>query len=92
MRTPLGAFFVVIAMLLLDVYVFIVIKTLSLSAIPGTRMIIFSIYWIVSILAVIGFLVFVFTGPEFLPKKLRTYLFATVIGLFLAQSLAALFF
>jgi predicted MPP superfamily phosphohydrolase len=92
MRTPLGAFFVVITMLLLDVYVFIVIKTLSLSAIPGTRMIIFSIYWIVSILAVIGFLVFVFTGPEFLPKKLRTYLFATVIGLFLAQSLAALFF
>lgn len=92
MRTPLGAFFVVITMLLLDVYVFIVIKTLSLSAIPGTRMIIFSIYWIISILAVIGFLVFVFTSPEFLPKKLRTYLFATVIGLFLAQSVAALFF
>ncbi|MDP4282809.1 MAG: metallophosphoesterase [Bacteroidota bacterium] len=92
MRTPLGAFFVVLIMLLLDVYVFIVIKTLSLSALPGTRMIIFSIYWIVSILAVIGFLVFVFTGPEFLPKKLRTYLFATVIGLFLAQSVAVLFF
>ncbi|HEY8661005.1 MAG TPA: metallophosphoesterase [Hanamia sp.] len=92
MRTPLGAFFVVITMLLLDVYVFIVIKALSLSAITGTRMIIFSIYWIVSILAVIGFLVFVFTGPEFLPKKLRTYLFATVIGLFLAQSVAVLFF
>ena len=92
MRTPLGAFFVVITMLLLDVYVFIVIKSLSLSAMPGTRMIIFSIYWIVSILAIIGFLVFVFTGPEFLPKKLRTYLFATVIGFFLAQSVAVLFF
>jgi len=92
MRTPLGAFFVVITMLLLDVYVFIVIKTLSLTATPGTRMIIISGYWAISILAVIGFLVFVFTGPEFLPKKLRTYLFATVIGLFLAQSVAALFF
>src|SRR5665647_79395 len=92
MRTPLGAFFVVITMLLLDVYVFIVIKTLSLTAPPGTRMIIISGYWAISILAVIGFLVFVFTGPEFLPKKLRTYLFATVIGLFLAQSVAALFF
>jgi predicted MPP superfamily phosphohydrolase len=42
--------------------------------------------------AIIGFLLFVFTGPEFLPKKVRTYLFATVIGLFLAQLVAVVFF
>jgi len=33
-----------------------------------------------------------FTGPGFLPKKVRTYLFATVIGLFLAKFFAIVFF
>jgi uncharacterized protein len=92
MRTPLGALIIVIIMLLLDIYVFIAIKTVSQSATSRTRAIIFSVYWIISILAVIGFLIFVFTGPEFLPKKVRTYLFATVIGLFLAQFVAIVFF
>lgn len=92
MRTPLGALIIVIIMLLLDIYVFIAIKTVSQSATSRTRAIIFSVYWVISILAVIGFLIFVFTGPEFLSKKIRTYLFATVIGLFLAQFVAIVFF
>ncbi len=92
MRTPIGAFIFVIIMLLLDTYVFQAIKAVSLSASPKTRTIIFSIYWIVSIVAIIGFLIFIFTGPEFLPKKIRTYLFATVIGLFFGKFIAAVFF
>lgn len=92
MRTPLGAFIVVIIMLLLDIYVFFAIKTVSHSATSRTKTIIFFIYWIISILAVLGFLIFIFTGPEFLPKKFRTYLFATAIGLFLAQLVAIIFF
>lgn len=92
MRTPLGAFIFVIVMLLLDAYVFQVIKTVSQSVSPKTRTIIFSIYWAISIIAIIGFILFVFTGPDFLPKKVRTYLFATVIGLFLAKFLAVVFF
>lgn len=92
MRTPLGALIFIASMLLLDAYVFQVIKTVSHNAAPKTRIIIVSVYWAVSILAVLGFLVFVFTGPDFLPKKVRTYLFATVIGLFLAKFLAIVFF
>jgi uncharacterized protein len=92
MRTPLGALIVVVIMLLLDIYVFLAIRTVSQSATPRTRTIIFSFYWVISIVAIIGFLLFVFTGPEFLPKKVRTYLFATVIGLFLAQLVAVVFF
>src|SRR5664279_1870451 len=92
MRTPFGALIFVIIMLLLDTYVFQAIKTVSHSASPKTRTIIFSIYWAISIIAIIGFLLFVFTGPDFLPKKVRTYLFATVIGLFLAKFLAVVFF
>ena len=92
MRTPLGALIIVIIMLLLDMYVFIAIKTVTQPASVRTRAVIFSIYWIVSMLAIIGFVIFVFTGPEFLPKKIRTYLFATVIGLFLSQFVAVVFF
>ena len=92
MRTPLGALLFVIIMLSLDSYVFQAVKTVSSSALPKTRTIIFSLYWIISIIAVVGFLLFVFTGPEFLPKKVRTYLFATVLGLFFAKFLAIVFF
>ena len=92
MRTPLGAFIFVIIMVLLDTYVFQAIKTVSHSASPKTKTIIYSIYWLISAIAVIGFLIFVFTGPDFLPKKLRTYLFATIIGLFLAKFFAIVFF
>jgi predicted MPP superfamily phosphohydrolase len=92
MRTPLGALLFVIIMLSLDSYVFQAVKTVSSSGLPKTRTIIFSLYWIISIIAVVGFLLFVFTGPEFLPKKVRTYLFATVLGLFFAKFLAIVFF
>lgn len=92
MRTPLGAFIFIIVMLLLDAYVFQVIRTVSQSASPKTRIIIFSIYWTISIIAVIGFIFFIFTGPDFLSRKFRTYLFATIIGLFLAKFLAVVFF
>ena len=92
MRTPLGAFIIVMIMLLLDSYVFLAIKTVSHSASPKTRTIIFSIYWIISIVAILGFLIFIFTSPDFLPKKVRTYLFATVIGLFFAKFISVIFF
>jgi len=92
MRTPLGAFIFIIIMVLLDTYVFLAIKTVSHSASPKTKTIIYSVYWVVSIVAIVGFLLFVFTGPDFLPRKVRTYLFATVIGLFLAKFSAIVFF
>jgi len=79
-------------MILLDTYVFQALKVVSQSASPKTKTIIYSIYWIISILAIIAFLVFVLTGPEFLPKRVRTYLFATVIGLFMGKSISVTFF
>ena len=92
MRTPFGAFIIVAIMLLLDSYVFLAIKTISHSASPKARSVIFAIYWIISIVAVIGFLIFIFTSPDFMPKKFRTYLFATIIGLFFAKFISVVFF
>jgi len=92
MRSPFGAFIFVAVMLLLDTYVFQAVKTVSQSASPKTRSIIYIVFWSLSILIVAGFLLFAFSGPDFLPKKVRTYLFATIIGLFLAKFVAIIFF
>lgn len=92
MRTPTGVLIFVAIMILLDTYVFQAVRAVSHSASPKTKTIIYVIYWSISILALIGFLVFVFTGPELLPKKVRTYLFATIIGLFLAKLISIIFF
>lgn len=92
MRTPFGSFIVILIMVLLDVYVFMAIKSISNSASSKIRTIIFSTYWVVSVIAIVGLLIFIFTGPEFLPKKVRTYLFASIIALVFAQLIATVFF
>ena len=66
MRSPFGSVIFIAVMLLLDTYVFQAIKTVSQSASPKTRTIIYIIYWSVSVLAVAGFLIFVFSGQNFL--------------------------
>ncbi|MEO5889709.1 MAG: metallophosphoesterase [Ferruginibacter sp.] len=91
MRSPSGAFIFVAVMLLLDTYVFQAIKAVSQSASPKTKAVIYSIYWTVTGLAIIGFLVFAFTDQYFLPRKVRTYLFAIIIGLFMAKMTATIF-
>ena len=92
MRSPTFVIILFAIMILLDTYVFQAIKVVSHSALPKTKTIIYSIYWTISILALICFLIFVLTGPDFLPKKVRTYMFATVVGLFLGKLIAVIFF
>ncbi len=92
MRTPLGAFIVVAIMLLMDTYIFQAIKTVSQHVSPRVKIVIYSIYWTLSAVAVICFLLFLFTEQSFMGKRFRTYLFATFIGLFMAKMVAIVFF
>jgi predicted MPP superfamily phosphohydrolase len=92
MRGPVGSLIFIAITLLLDTYVFQAIRTVSNSSNPKTKLAIYIIYWSLSAICVIGFLLFVYTGPDFLAKKIRTYLFATIIGLFLAKLIAIIFF
>jgi predicted MPP superfamily phosphohydrolase len=85
MRTPLGAFFIIAISVLMDTYIFQAIKTISQSASPKAKAIIYTIYWSLSALVIISFLIFMFTDHNFLGKKFRTYLFATAIGVFLSK-------
>lgn len=92
MRTPFGSFIVILIMVLLDVYVFMAIKSVSHSASSKMRSILFSAYWAVSVIAILGLLIFIFTGPDFLHKKIRTYLFASILAFVFAQLVATVFF
>ncbi len=92
MRSPTFVLIFLAVMILLDTYVFQAIRVVSSSASPKTKTIIYTIYWAISILAIIGFLIFVLTDPDFLPKKVRTYLFATIVGLFLGKLISVVFF
>jgi uncharacterized protein len=92
MRSPLGVSIFIFLMLLLDAYMYLAIKAVSQAASPKSKTIILFVYWGISLLAIAGFLLFVLTSPDFMPKKVRTYLFATVIGLFLGKLIAAAFF
>ena len=91
MRTPLSAFIFIAILLLIDVYIFQAVKAVSVSASPRSRTIIYNTYWVISALVVLGFLIFSIVKPEAMPKVLRTYLFAIMIGIFLAK-LTAVFF
>ncbi|MEO6330136.1 MAG: metallophosphoesterase, partial [Ginsengibacter sp.] len=92
MRTPAGVIIFLSIMLLLDAYVFQAIKAVSQSCSQKTKLLIYGIYWSLSVICLVGFLLFVYTSPDFLSKKIRTYLFATIIGLFLGKLIAVLFF
>ncbi|MGZ3838816.1 MAG: metallophosphoesterase [Flavisolibacter sp.] len=77
-------------MLLLDFYVFQIVRLLSQSAGPKTKSILFIGYWSVSVIA----LVVLFLLPLFenFPKSVRSIVFALIIGLFLCKLIASVFF
>jgi uncharacterized protein len=91
-RTPPGVIIIILVMLLVDTYVFQAVRMICSTTSPKVRAIVYTVFWSISILAVICFLIFVYTSPEFLPKKIRTYLFATLIALFFSKAIAVIFF
>ena len=92
MRNRSGWWSIILIMLLLDLYVFQVIKALASGASEKTRLIIYSVYWTLSISAVAFLLFLPYFNTDTWPKTFRNYLFATFVGLFVAKLLAAIFF
>lgn len=92
MRTPTGALIFIGIMLLVDTYIFQAIKAVSHNASSTTKTIVYIFYWSLTVITAASFLLFVYTESDFLGKRFRTYLFATLIGLFLAKILAIVFF
>jgi predicted MPP superfamily phosphohydrolase len=79
-------------MILLDIYCFQAVKVVSQSASTKTKTIIFTIYWVVSIAAVILLLVLPYLHFAHQAKFSRTTIFAVILGLFFAKLIASVFF
>ena len=91
MRTPLSVFIFIAIILLFELYVFQAVKSVTVDAAPKTRLVVYSIYFTITVFMVVGYLLFMFTSYDVLSKNIRTYLFAIIVGLFLAK-LTSVFF
>lgn len=79
-------------MLALDLYVFQAVKFLSATMGPKARLVVYAVYWSISALAVaIVLLLPYFMQDEGWIKRVMTYGFSIVIGLFIMKLICALF-
>jgi uncharacterized protein len=88
-----GALWIIVAILaVLDIYVFQIVKLLSQSASPKSKNILYASYWALSGITMLLMLLLPYLNFESWPKTLRTYTFATIVGLFFAKIIAVAFF
>jgi hypothetical protein len=79
-------------MVLLDIYCFQAVKTVSHAASGRMRTIIYSAYWIISIGAIIVLLLLPYLQFQHQARFIRTTVFAIIAGIFFAKLIAAVFF
>ena len=89
-----AGFFLIVALIVaaVDFYVFQVVKMLCQGSSSRAKSIIFTTYWTISIAIIVLFIFLPFLNTERMPKNLRNYLFATIIGFFFAKLLASVIF
>jgi predicted MPP superfamily phosphohydrolase len=92
MRNSLFWWILISFMILLDIYVFQVVKLLSQSAGPKTRLVIHIAYWTISITAIVVLVILPYLHFDYKHRVLRNSLFAIIAGLFFSKIIAAIFF
>lgn len=92
MRSSPGWFIVAGLMILLDFYVYQVIRTLTQSAGSRTKSVIGIVYWTISLLALVILFILPLLNLDQYSKSARAMIFAVIIGLFIAKFVAAVFF
>ena len=92
MRNSKFLWIIVAIMALLDIYVFQAVKVVCQSLSPKARFLVYGIYWTFSICALVLLIILPYVNYANWPKSVRTYLFATLVGLFFAKLIASLFF
>ncbi|MDZ4807174.1 MAG: metallophosphoesterase [Bacteroidota bacterium] len=79
-------------MLLLDIYFFQALLVVTDTASLTTRIIIYSIYWTLSVIAIVIFWALPYIQFKHQAKMARTKIFSVIAGLFLAKLIATVFF
>jgi len=92
MRNPAFIWIILVIMIVLDIYVFQAVKVVSNGASPRTKQIIYIAFWTLSVITIIFLLLMPYINYDKWPRSVRTYLFATILGLFFAKVIAVVFF
>jgi predicted MPP superfamily phosphohydrolase len=92
MRRFGGSLVFIAIMLMVDLYVFQAVKAVSQQLAPKTRLILYIVYWLITLLTVGFFAALPYLHSEQWQKPVRTYIFAILIGLFLAKLISIPFF
>lgn len=92
MRSATSWWIIALIIFLLDLYVFQALKTVSQQGSDRGRQAIFITYWVVSFFTIATMLSFPYLQILQASKVFRNYVFAILIGLFLAKLIGSLFF
>ncbi len=92
MRSATSWWIIALVIFLLDLYVFQALKTVSQQGSERGRQAIFITYWVVSFFTIATMLSFPYLQFLQTSKVFRNYVFAILIGLFLAKLIGSLFF
>lgn len=79
-------------MVLVDIYFFQALKTVSHSATSRVKTIIYAGYWVLSVSAILMLLLLPYLKVENQMKFIKTTIFSIIAGLFFAKLIASLFF
>jgi uncharacterized protein len=91
MRRFAGSWIFLIVMLLIDWYVFQAIKVVTQHVSPKTKFWIHGVYWLVSMTGIIIIALLPYLNIDQWTRAMRTYVFASIIGLFLAKMIVSVF-
>ncbi len=92
MRSGVTWWIIAFVMLMLDVYFFQAVKTVSQSASPFSKTTIQFTYWAISVLTLASLISLPYITFLQTNKIFRNYVFAILIGLFLAKLIGSVFF
>jgi hypothetical protein len=92
MRSASTWWIIAIIMLLLDVYVYQAIKTVSQNSGDKSKLIIQITFWTISIITLASLLSLPYIQALQTNKIFRNYIFAILVGLFLAKLIGSIFF
>jgi predicted MPP superfamily phosphohydrolase len=79
-------------MLVLDIYIFQIVKWIVPASSARLKLAIFIFYWLLSVAAVGILIALPYINYEAWPKSVRTYVFAIIVGLFFSKLIASIFF
>jgi len=83
---------ILVILVLLDIYIFQALKVVTHSSSQRTRVIVFSVYWVISVLTVLCILFLpMLRSTDSVPRVVRTYVFAMIVGMFFSKLVAAIF-